>query len=185
MISQQDGPCILVGHSYGGAVITIAGNDPKVVGLVYIAAHAPDEGESEADNGKMHPSAYTSLIKGADGFDMIDPKQFPADFAGDLPVAKAHFMAMAQMPVADQAFHAVIHDPAWKKKPSWYMVATADRIINPDLERLYAKRAGSKVTRNRRRQPRHLCLAPREVARLIVSAAAAEHRCFFKIILRL
>lgn len=171
VISQQDGPCILVGHSYGGAVITIAGNDPKVVRLVYIAAHAPDEGESEAANGKAHPSAYTSLIKGADGFDVIDSQKFPADFAGDLPIAKARFMAMAQMPVADQAFHAVIHDPAWKKKPSWYMVAQADRIINPDLERLYAKRAGSKVTEIAGGSHAIFASHPREVASLIVAAA--------------
>lgn len=171
VISQQDGPCILVGHSYGGAVITIAGNDPKVAGMVYIAAHAPDEGESEADNGKMHPSAYTSLIKGADGFDVIDPQKFPADFAGDLPIAKARFMAMAQMPVADLAFHAVIHDPAWKKKPSWYLVAKADRIINPDLERLYAKRAGSKVIEIAGASHSVFASHPREVAGLIASAA--------------
>ncbi|WP_211345543.1 alpha/beta fold hydrolase [Paraflavitalea soli] len=171
IINQQDGPCILVGHSYGGAVITIAGNNPKVAGLVYIAAHAPDEGESEADNGKKHPSAYTSLIKGADGLDMIDPQRFAADFAGDLPAAKAGFMAMSQMPVADQAFHAIIHNPAWKKKPSWYMVAKADRIINPDLERLYAKRAGSKVIEIAGASHAVFASHPREVATLIVAAA--------------
>lgn len=177
-IGQVDGPCILVGHSYGGALITVAGNDPKVVGLVYIAAHAPDEGESEADNGKQHPSAYRSLLKGADGFDKIDPDKFPADFAGDLPVAKARFMAMAQMPVADEAFHAVIHEPAWKKKPSWYMVAKADRIINPDLERLYAKRAGSTVQEIKGGSHAIYVSHPREVAGLINTAAigTATHR---------
>lgn len=143
-IDQQDGPCILVGHSYGGAIITTAGNNPKVAGLVYIAAHAPDEGESEADNGKKYPSAYKSLIKGSDGFDYINPSNFPADFAGGVAKEKADFMAVSQTPTKDLVFHAIIHNPAWKLKPVWYMVAKADKIINPDLELLYAKRANSK-----------------------------------------
>jgi pimeloyl-ACP methyl ester carboxylesterase len=108
ILDLQNGPCILVGHSYGGGLITEAGNDPHVVGLVYIAAHAPDKGESEADNGKRMPSAYKSLQKPANGFDYIDPAQFPADFAGDLPKEQAEFMANAQMPTADQVFHAII-----------------------------------------------------------------------------
>ncbi|MGN6416560.1 MAG: alpha/beta hydrolase [Pseudobacter sp.] len=174
-ISLQDGPCLLVGHSYGGAVITSAGNDPKVAGLVYIAAHAPDEGESEAANGKQYPSAYKSLIKGADGFDIIDPKMFAADFAGDLAPEKAAFMANAQMPVADSAFHAIIHDPAWKKKPSWYMVAQSDRIINPDLERMYAKRAGSKTTEIKGGSHAIFASHPEEVSKLIGEAATSIH----------
>ena len=143
VIKQQDGPCILVGHSYGGAVITTAGNDSLVSGLVYIAAHAPDNGESEAGNGKIYPSAYKSLIKGNDGWDYIDPKMFAADFSGDLSKVKADFMANSQTPTADVVFHAIIQNPAWKTKPVWYMVAKSDRIINPDLERMYAKRANS------------------------------------------
>lgn len=174
-ISLQDGSAILVGHSYGGAVITSAGNDPKVAGLVYIAAHAPDEGESEAANGKQYPSAYTSLIKGADGFDMIEPKMFPSDFAADLSPKKAKFMANAQMPVADAAFHAIIHDPAWRKKPSWYMVAQADRIINPDLERMYAKRAGSKTVEIKGGSHAIFASRPKEVAKLIEEAASAVY----------
>lgn len=144
VIDLQEGPCILVGHSYGGAVITVAGNDPKVTGLVYVAAHAPDEGESEAGNGKQFPSAYKSLIKGTDGGDYIDPKMFAADFSADLPKAKADFMARSQTPTADIVFHAIIKNPAWKTRPVWYVVAKSDRIINPDLERMYAKRAKSK-----------------------------------------
>ncbi|WP_276480839.1 alpha/beta hydrolase [Paraflavitalea pollutisoli] len=172
VIDQQDGPCLLVGHSYGGAVITIAGNHPKVAGLVYIAAHAPDEGESEADNGKKYPSAYKSLIKGADGFDMIDPQRFPADFAGDLPIQQARFMSISQMPVADKAFHAIIHQPAWKTKPSWYMVAQADRIINPDLERLYATRARSKVVKEIPGGSHSIFAShPKAVADLVVTAS--------------
>ncbi|RAJ98091.1 pimeloyl-ACP methyl ester carboxylesterase [Larkinella arboricola] len=146
IIDQQDGPCILVGHSYGGAVITKAGNNAKVKGLVYLAAHAPDEGESEADNGKKYPSAYKSLIKGKDGFDYIDPAKFPDDFAGGVPAQQARFMAVSQPPTADSIFHAIIKNPAWKTKPVWYMVAKADKIINPDLERLYAKRANTRKT---------------------------------------
>jgi pimeloyl-ACP methyl ester carboxylesterase len=145
IIDQQDGPCILVGHSYGGVIITKAGDNPKVAGLVYIAAHAPEDGESRADLVKLFPPTYKSLIKGNDGLDYIDPQKFPEDFAADLPKAKAKFMADAQMPTSDIVFQTIVHDPAWKTKDSWYMVAKADRIINPDLERFYAKRAKSKM----------------------------------------
>lgn len=145
IIDQQDGPCILVGHSYAGVVITQAGNNAKVTGLVYIAAHAPEDGEHRADLVKTYPSAYQSLIKGSDGLDYIDPERFPDDFAGDLPAEQARFMAASQMPTADKVFQATVHNPAWKSKPSWYMVAKSDRIINPDLERFYAKRAKSKT----------------------------------------
>lgn len=171
IIDQQDGPCILVGHSYGGAIITAAGNDPKVAGLVYIAAHAPDDGESEANNGKMHPSAYRSLIKGADGWDYIDPKFFAADFSADLPVSKANFMANSQPPTADTVFHAIIRNPAWKTKPSWYMVAKSDRIINPDLERMYAKRAKSRVVEIEGASHSVYISHAKEVAQLIIDAA--------------
>jgi pimeloyl-ACP methyl ester carboxylesterase len=170
VLDLQDGPCILVGHSYGGGLITEAGNDPHVAGLVYIAAHAPDKGESEADNGKRMPSAYKSLLKQTSGFDYIDPSQFPADFAADLPEKQAKFMAAAQMPTADQVFHAVIKNPAWRTKPSWYMVAMADRIINPDLERMYAKRAGSHTIEIEGASHSVFESHPKEVARLIIAA---------------
>ena len=171
VLQMQDGPCILVGHSYGGAIITAAGNDTHVTGLVYIAAHAPDEGESEADNGKLYPPAYKSLVKGPDGFDYINPNQFAADFAGDVSKAKATFMANAQVPTADVAFHAIIHDPAWKNKPSWYMVAKADRIINPNLERLYAKRAKSTTVEIDGASHSVFMSHPTEVAHLIMAAS--------------
>lgn len=144
IIEQQDGPCILVGHSYGGVIITQAGNNPKVAGLVYIAAHAPEEGESRSDLVKQFPSAYKSLIKGNDGIDYIDPEKFHEDFASDLEINKAQFMANSQVPTADKIFKGIVNKAAWKTKPSWYMVADSDRIINPDLERFYAKRAKSK-----------------------------------------
>jgi len=171
VIDQQDGACILVGHSYGGAIITIAGNNPKVVGLVYVAAHAPDDGEAEADNGKTYPPAYKSLIKGEDGFDYIDPTKFPSDFAGGVPKEKANFMAMSQTPTADVAFHAVIKNPAWKTKPSWYVVAKSDRIINPDLERMYAKRAKSTTIEVEGASHCVFMTHPKEVADLIISAS--------------
>ncbi|GAA3976842.1 alpha/beta hydrolase [Mucilaginibacter dorajii] len=171
VIAMQTGPCILVAHSYGGAIITEAGNDPKVAGLVYIAAHAPDAGESEADNGKLYPSAYKSLQKPADGFDYIDPAKFYQDFAADLPKEQAEFEAQSQMPTVDSVFHAVIKNPAWKVKPSWYMVAKSDRIINPDLERLYAKRAKSQTVEIDGASHSVYESHPQEVAQLIEAAA--------------
>ncbi|MDR6941543.1 alpha/beta hydrolase [Mucilaginibacter pocheonensis] len=171
IIDQQDGPCILVGHSYGGAVITTAGNNPKVVGLVYIAAHAPDAGESEAGNGKAYPSVYKSLIKGSDGMDYIDPKMFATDFAGEVTPDLANFMAVSQTPTADSAFHAVITKPAWKTKPVWCMVAKSDRIINPDLEWMYAKRAKSVKTVEVEGASHSVYIThPKEAADLIISA---------------
>lgn len=175
IIDQQDGPCILVGHSYGGAIITTSGNNPKVAGLVYIAAHAPDAGESEANNGKTYPPAYKSLIKGNDGLDYIDPEKFSADFAGGVPKEKASFMAVSQLPTADSAFHAIIQEPAWKTKPVWYMVAKSDRIINPDLERMYAKRANSIKTVEVEGASHCVYIThPREAADLIISAAKGK-----------
>jgi pimeloyl-ACP methyl ester carboxylesterase len=171
VIDAQDGPCILVGHSYGGAIITEAGNNPKVVGLVYIAAHAPDSGETEAGNGKIYPSAYKSLQKGADGFDMLSSDRFYPDFAADVPKAQAEFMANAQMPAADAVFHGVIQNPAWKTKPSWYMVAQSDRIINPDLERMYAKRAQSYKVEIPGASHSVFMSHPKQVADLIMLAA--------------
>jgi pimeloyl-ACP methyl ester carboxylesterase len=171
IIDQQNGNCILVGHSYGGAITSIAGNNPKVVGLVYVAAHAPDEGETEADNGKAFPPAYKSLIKGGDGLDYIDPNKFPDDFAGGVAREKANFMAISQTPTADVAFHAIIKNPAWKTKPSWYVVAKSDRIINPDLERMYAKRAKSTTIEIENASHCVFMTHPKEVADLIISAS--------------
>ncbi|MEJ5055808.1 alpha/beta fold hydrolase [Sphingobacterium sp. MYb382] len=173
IISQQDGPCILVGHSYGGVIITEAGNDPKVVGLVYIAAHAPESNEKRAEIFKKYPSAYTSLIKGTDGYDYIDPQHFQADFAADLPKAIASFMANAQVPTADVCFQGLVENPAWKTKPSWYMVAQSDRIINPDLERFYAKRiAAKKVVEIKGGSHSIYTSRPKEVSELIEAAAS-------------
>jgi pimeloyl-ACP methyl ester carboxylesterase len=172
IIDQQDGPCILVGHSYGGVVITQAGNNPKVAALVYIAAHAPEEGELRSQLVKTYPSAYQSLIKGSDGIDYINPEKFPEDFAGDMPLEKAQFMANAQAPTLDVIFGATVNRSAWKTKPSWYMVATADRIINPDLERFYATRMKSKkVIEIKGGSHAIYASRPKEVAALIEDAA--------------
>lgn len=146
ILAMQNGPTILVGHSYGGAIITDAGNDAHVVGLVYVAAHALDKGETEVGNGKKYPSATSKtkdIQKTGDGFTFIDPAHFPADFAADLPAKQAEFEANAQVLTAAAVFDVPAGDPAWRSKPSWYAVAGADRIINPDLELMYAKRAHS------------------------------------------
>src|ERR1700680_1592093 len=145
-LALQDGPCILVGHSYGGAVITEAGMDPSVVGLVYIAAHMPDAGENEADDGKRFPSDLSksgAIQKTGDGFTYLDPAQFHKYFAADLSAEQAAFMARSQVLNFADNFKAVITTAAWKSKPSWVLVAGADRTINPALERWYATRANS------------------------------------------
>src|SRR6266513_2815042 len=146
VLALQDGPCILVAHSYGGAVITEAGTDPLVVSLVYIAAHMPDVGENEAEDGKRFPSDLSksnAIKKTADGFTYLDPAQFHEYFAVDLPAEQAAFMARSQVLNAADNFKAVITTASWRTKPSWMLVATKDRTINPDLERWYATRAKS------------------------------------------
>jgi pimeloyl-ACP methyl ester carboxylesterase len=143
ILDEQDGPTVLVAHSYGGTVITEAGTDPKVAALVFIAAHAPELGETESGNGKKFPNRSHPLVKTSDGFLSLDPVNFPHDFAADLPTMQAEFMAHAQMPAAAKVFTTPVTNPAWKLKPSWYMVAQDDRVINPELERMYAERAHS------------------------------------------
>ncbi len=176
IIDRQDGPCVLVGHSYGGSVITEAGTDPKVAALVYIAAHAADEGETQADNGKKFPNSSRPLVKTADGFVFLDPANFPEDFAADLPKDQADFMAHAQMPTAAKVFMTPIKDPAWKQKPSWYLVAKADKTINPDLERMYAARAKSHTVEIEGASHAVYISHPKEVAALIEEAAQQTPR---------
>src|SRR6202521_2631695 len=148
-LALQDGPCILVAHSYGGAVITEAGTDPSVAGLVYIAAHMPDAGEHGADDGKRFPSDLSksnAIKKTADGFTYLDPAQFHEYFAADLSAEQAAFMARSQVLNAADNFKAVITTAAWRSKPSWMLVATKERTINPDLERWYATRPATLKT---------------------------------------
>src|ERR1700687_865496 len=175
-LALQDGPCILVAHSYGGAVITEAGTDPSVAGLVYIAAHMPDAGENEADDGKRFPSDLSksgAIKKTADGFTHLDPAQFHEYFAADLSAEQATFMARSQVLNAAANFKAVITTSAWREKPSWMVVAGADRTINPDLERWYAKRAHSHTVEVAGASPSVYVSHPKEVADVIKSAARA------------
>lgn len=174
IVAMQNGPTILVGHSYGGAIITDVGNDAKVVGLVYIAAHALDQGETEVANGKRYPSATSQtkdIKKTADGFLYLDPAKYPQDFAADLPLPQAEFEANAQELTAASVFNSPAGHPAWKDKPSWYAVAMDDRIINPDLERMYAKRANSHTIEIKGASHSVYESHPEEVAALIEQAA--------------
>jgi len=172
VLAMQDGPTILVGHSYGGAIITAAGNDTHVVGLVYIAAHALDEGETEAANGKRFPNATKAIKKTDDGYTYLDPAFYPADFAADLPKQQAEFEARAQALTAAAVFTTPATEPAWKTKPSWYAVATSDRIINPDLERMYAQRAHAHTIEIKGASHSVYESRPKEVATLIEEAAS-------------
>jgi pimeloyl-ACP methyl ester carboxylesterase len=146
-IQAQGGPVILVGHSYGGAVITEAGNDPQVVGLVYIAAFAPDQGESVNTLIKDPPpnAPAPPILPPQDGYLFLDKAKFPASFAADVEPRKAEFMANSQVPWGVEALAGTISEPAWKSKPSWYLVATDDKMIPPPAQRLMSQRAGSKV----------------------------------------
>lgn len=143
VIEAVNAPLILVGHSYGGAVITEAGNEPQVRGLVYIAAFQPDTGETLGGLLQRTPPAANSAVPAGEGYVIVDPARFHADFSADLPVEVADFMAISQVPISTSAFGTPITDAAWCHKPSWYAVVTEDRMINPDLERFTAQRAGS------------------------------------------
>lgn len=146
-LAAQDGPAILVGHSYGGVVITEAGNHPNVAGLVYIAAFAPDRGESVASLIKDPPpgAAVPPILPPQDGFLFLDRAKFHASFAADVNPDQAEFMAVSQVPWGLEALGGAITDPAWKTKPSWYLVASEDKMIPPDAQRAMSKRAGSTV----------------------------------------
>ena len=146
-IAAQGKPVVLVGHSYGGAVITEAGNDPKVVGLVYIAAFAPDKGESVASLIKDPPpgAPVPPILPPQAGFLFLDASKFAASFAADVPKDKADFMAQSQVPWSLEALNGAVTQPAWRTKPSWYLVATDDKMIPPEAQRSMSKRAGSTV----------------------------------------
>ena len=147
IVRAQGGPVILVGHSYGGVVITEAGNDPKVAGLVYIAAFAPDKGESVAALIKdpLPGAPVPPILPPQDGYLFLDRARFPASFAADVDKERAAFMADSQVPWGVEALGGTITEPAWRTKPSWYLVATDDRMIPPAAQRLMSKRAGSTV----------------------------------------
>jgi pimeloyl-ACP methyl ester carboxylesterase len=147
IVAAQNGQVILVGHSYGGAVITEAGNDPKVAGLVYITAFVPDKGESVATLIKDPPAGapVPPIMPPQDGYLFLDKAKFPAAFAGDVDAEKAAFMADSQVPWGVEALSGTISEPAWKTKPSWYLVATDDKMIPPPAQHFMSKRAGSTV----------------------------------------
>ncbi len=175
ILDLQKGPCILVAHSYGGSIITEAGVDPHVVGLVYVAAHAPDVGEDEGALGKRMPSATQkqegAVKKTADGFTFLDPADFHKDFAADLPREQAEFESRSQILTAAKVFTAPMTTAAWKTKPSWAIVAGADRIINPDLERMYYARAHSHTIELEGASHSVYESRPKEVAAVIEDAA--------------
>jgi pimeloyl-ACP methyl ester carboxylesterase len=174
ILAQQDGQCILVAHSYGGAVITEAGTDPAVAGLVYVAAHMPDSGEKESEDGKRFPSDLAksgAMKKTPDGFTYIDPAQFHELFAADLPSDQAAFMARSQVLNFADNFSATITTAAWRTKPSWMLVAGSDRTISPALERWYAERAKSHKVEVAGASHSVYVSRPKEVAALIEEAA--------------
>jgi pimeloyl-ACP methyl ester carboxylesterase len=150
ILDLQDGPTLLVGHSYGGSVVTEAGVHSKVVGLVYVAAHAPDVGEDEATLGKRTPSGLArtpgAIARTPDGYTYLTPSAFPTLFAPDLSRQQAEFEASSQVPAAAEVFTTPLTAAAWRTKPSWGIVAGSDQIINPELERFYYQRAGSHMT---------------------------------------
>ena len=175
ILDLQDGPTILVGHSYGGSIITEAGVHPNVVGLVYVAAHAPAVGEDEGELGAKTPSVLAktegAIKKTPDDFTYLNPADFPKLFAPDLPQEQAEFESRSQVLAAAEVFNTPLTVAAWTTKPSWGIVAENDQIINPDLERWYYKRAKSHTTEIRGASHSVYESHPREVAAVIAEAA--------------
>jgi pimeloyl-ACP methyl ester carboxylesterase len=169
-LDAMGGPVVIVGHSYGGSVITEAGNHPKVAALVYIAAFALDVGESCASIEQAVPQASTAFKPDANGNWWIDQAHFVEDFAADIPPARSHFMAIAQLPISTDAFTHKVTTPAWKTKPTWYMVASSDRSINPIQERMMAKRAHATTVEVNSSHVAYMS-HPKETAKLIEDAA--------------
>ena len=172
-LAQQTGPVILVGHSWGGVVITEAGTDSKVAGLVYVAAFGPDAGEVVGDLGKPYPAppALANPTVDAQGFMTLPTDDVVKHFASDLPPAEARVVAATQGPINASAFATKVTKVAWKTKPSWYIVSTQDGAIAPDLERFFAKRMKATTTEL---SASHVPMLskPNEVAAVIIDAAA-------------
>ena len=171
-VAAQKGPVLLVGHSYGGVVITEAGNDPKVAGLVYIAAFAPDTGESVASLIKdpVPGAPVPPILPPQDGYLALDKAKFAASFAADVDKEKAEFMANSQVPWGLDALNGAISEPAWKSKPSWYLIATEDRMIPPAAQHFMSERAGSTVVEVKGSHAVYVS-KPEAVAALIEKAA--------------
>ena len=172
VIAQAKGPVVLVGHSYGGVVITEAGNDPKVAKLVYIAAFAPDKGESVAKLIENPPpgAPVPPILPPQNGYLFLDKAKFAASFAGDVDAEKAAFMADSQVPWGVDALSGTISEPAWKTKQSWYLVATEDKMIPPPAQHFMSKRAGSTVVEAKGSHAIYVS-QPKAVAAIIESAA--------------
>src|SRR5262245_55630472 len=173
VLAQQDGPAILVGHSWGGVVITEAGMDPKVVGLVYVAAFGPDEGEAVGELGKAYPPppALAAPIADKQGFLTLSTDAVVKHFAADLPEKEARLVAATQGPISASAFGAQVSGVAWKTKPTWYIVSKLDGAIAPDEERFFAKRMKATTTEL---NASHVAMLsqPKAVAAVIMDAAA-------------
>jgi pimeloyl-ACP methyl ester carboxylesterase len=171
-LAAQSGPSILVGHSYGGVVVTEAGNDPNVAGLVYIAAFAPDKGESVFSLIQNPPpgAPVPPILPPQDGFLFLDRTKFQASFAADVSAEAAAFMADSQVPWGLDALNGAVTEPSWRTKPSWYLVATDDRMIPPDAQRAMSKRAGSTVVEVPGSHAIYVS-QPQAVANLIAKAA--------------
>jgi pimeloyl-ACP methyl ester carboxylesterase len=177
VIAAQPGKSLLVGHSYGGVVITEAGTDPKVAGLVYVAAFAPDKGESVASLIQNPPpgAPVPPILPPQDGFLMLDQAKFAASFAADVSEPKASFMAASQVPWGVDALAGEVTVPAWKSKPSWYLVASDDKMIPPPAQRQMSQRAGSIVSEVPGSHAIYVS-QPQAVASLIEKAAASLSR---------
>ncbi len=171
-VDAMNGPVVIVGHSYGGSIITEAGNDPNVKALVYIAAFALDEGESCASIEQAVPQASEAFKPDSNGNWWIEQEHFAADFAADVPAAVSHFMAISQVPISTDSFTHKATSPAWKTKPTWYMVASADRSINPQQERMMAKRANATTVEVNASHVAYMS-HPKESAKLIEEAATS------------
>lgn len=172
VLAEQKAPVILVGHSYGGVVITEAGNDPSVAALVYIAAFAPDRGESVGSLIKDPPpgAPVPPILPPQQGFLELDRAKFAASFAADVAPEKAEFMANSQVPWGLDALNGAVTQPAWKSKPSWYLVATDDHMIPPPAQRVMSKRAGSTVVEVKGSHAVYVS-QPEAVAQIIKNAA--------------
>ena len=170
ILDLQDGPVVLVGHSYGGAVITEAGNNPRVASLVYVAAFQPDAGESVANLLARLPAVSSDIVATKDGYLYLDQKAFAMDFAADLPRAQSSFMALSQVLTSAKAFNTAIVSPAWKVKPAYAIVATRDHAINPTLEYFMYNRSHSTTSEVAASHALYIS-QPRAVAEVIENAA--------------
>jgi pimeloyl-ACP methyl ester carboxylesterase len=174
LVLDRSGPCVLVGHSYGGMIITEVGNHAAVRSLVYVAAFEPQVGETAGGLQSKTPPATTAIVPAGGGFVYVKPEVFPADFAADLPPPVAHFMAISQVPIAQEIFGAKTTVAAWSLKPSYAVVAQQDRMINPELERFMSSRAKSETIELPGNHAIFLS-HPKEVAALIEKAAKAAN----------